>query len=266
MVIQIIIGIHYIGECVFDNILPFNDVQRSVEVKNCIADTLHIDKQTRDDIPPKWRSTTRLLARFNDNFEAGNIDPNELNITKWRVKRNEPGELKQTVGEVDNLWNVPHEFEDYSIRAKQEYEYTVVPLIDDVVEGDDITHAVTTDFDGWWVDKFQFLYNLDDMTYSTEEDRVELSTFSKYRLIRYGPARFKRGMLAGLIIPRDKTAREIEEELDDLIAQRKPCILRDMQGRLMKVNLYEPETVVLHRTMKSYVLRIGVRWVEIGDA
>jgi len=144
-----LIGIHYIGECVFDNTLPFTDTQNSIKLQNCIADTLHIDRTAESDDPVKWTGNTRLLARFNDNFEAGNIDPNELNITKWRIKRNKPNELKQTVGEVENQWNVEHQFEDYMVKSKQEYEYTVVPLIDDVIEGDNITHPVDVDFDGW---------------------------------------------------------------------------------------------------------------------
>lgn len=265
-----LIGIHYIGECVFDNTLPFSDTQNSVKLQNCIADTLHIDKIAKVNDPIKWTGHTRLLARFNGNFEAGNVDPNELNITKWRIKRNKPNELKQTVGEVENQWNVEHQFEDYFVKAKQVYEYTVVPLIDDVIEGDDITHPVEVDFDGWWLidedTRLQFLYNLDDAKYGLEEDREEIRTFSKYPLIRYGPSRFRRGTLMGLFIPQEKTAKEMEEMLDSMIEARKPYILKDGQGRYMKVNIYEPEITIPHRTLKSHVLRVGVRWVEIADA
>ena len=51
-----LIGIHYIGECVFDNTLPFSDTQNSVKLQNCIADTLHIDKiaKVNDPIKMDW--------------------------------------------------------------------------------------------------------------------------------------------------------------------------------------------------------------------
>ena len=104
-------------------------------------------------IPSSWDFHTLLHANFNGNLLAGNIDFAVSEVDVLRLKRRIKGTTnwvilyEQPVSNKDDLTVV---YYDKTCRANTTYQYTLVPVFDQV-EGKSYTSEITTDFQGLFV-------------------------------------------------------------------------------------------------------------------
>lgn len=269
-----IIGYDIIGSQIFPSHSAVKNVQYA-EVKNVIADELHIQSTVGETTSDKneWTYGTVLLATFNGDLEAGNIQMRENPIEKLRVKRRLLSKPNFIILKELPFNPEPTEliYDDYTALSDKEYEYVVVPVDATGIEGIMTATYVNPKFDGWWlIDldnpeeyNFQFIYNLEDVSIDTDEDRTEMSTFGKYPIVRYGTKRAKRGQLSSLFIPGGYNIREQIERLDEMLAQHKPYLLKDGYGRKYIVDVTAPNETIMPRV--AGLSKVTIDWVEVDE-
>lgn len=231
-------------------------------------DDLHIVSVTYDDSQiesvyragqPQDRNVyTVILAPFDGNTEAGDVDFGGLTIASWNVYRD--GEL---IAEYPNIDAVSLSHTDYSVSARQRYEYAVRPVASNGVEGDATVTFITPQFDGFWIvdpdapDEalFQFLWNTEPSTNIYEEDRAEIRTFARKAFIRYGEYNAERGEVGGLLDTRENYLR-----LKDIVRLRRPLLLKTWRGDKWRVNIYDLERIPV---AEGEVL--SVAWTEVSE-
>ncbi|MGE6227640.1 hypothetical protein [Paenibacillus chitinolyticus] len=245
-----------------------------VEVRNCIVDEIELQTTLDDDkAKDKWGNGTVLLATFNGDLEAGNISMRGNAIEKLRIKRRKLSDMNfKTLKELP-FHPAPTQiiYDDYTVSSNIDYEYIVAPVDSTGIEGIMTAVAIKPKFDGWWIVdpddpekyNFQFLYNLDDVSITVDEDRTELSTFSKYPKVYYGQKYARKGSLASLFIPEGYDAKEKYEHLVQMINIKKPYILKDSYGRNFRVDISSPRETIQSRL--AGLTKVQIDWVEVGE-
>lgn len=247
-----------------------------LEIKNMVIDELHVQSGIVNNSEKQlWENNTIFIAKFQDDLEAGNIGMRGNAISLLRIKRRNIKKsnfltLKEIPFNPDPTFI---EYRDFTAAAAQNYEYAVAPVDDSGIEGAISSVNVSPNFTGWWlIDldnpeeySFQFVHNLDDVNITTDEDRTELSTFSKYPKVYYGQKRAKRGSLSGLIvdIESNNSVYNQYKKLDTIIAQHKTLLLKDSKGRAFMVDISAPTENIMSRT--KYAEKITINWVEVDE-
>ena len=265
-----IIGIDYIGATPFDiGVAPVHSSY--IELKNSVVDELHIQSQlSNSSTKENWTNGTILLAKFNGDLEAGNITMRENPISKLRIKRRN---YNSTIFKV--LKEMPFNpdpteliYDDYTCVSDDTYDYSVVPVDSAGIEGIMTAVSVKPHVEGWWIidrdnpgNHIKFMYNLDEVSISTDEDRTELSTFSRYPKVYYGTKRAKRGSLSGLFIPEGMTVRDQIAMLENLTQQHKPLLLKGGYGRSYIVDVSAPQLSIA--PMMKDITKVNISWVEV---
>lgn len=270
-----IIGYDTIGTTPFRQFgLPMYNTSYA-SIQNSIVDSVTlqttIDKQGNKD---SWNAGTVLLATFNNgDLEAGNIQMRGNPIEKLRIKRrNLKDKDFRVIKEMPfNPEPTQITYDDYTVSSDVEYEYVVAPVDASGIEGFMTATYINPKFDGWWIVdpnepekyNFQFLYNLDNVSITVDEDRTELSTFSKHPKVYYGHKYARRGSLSGLFIPEGYSVKEQYEKLIAMINKHTPYILKDGYGRNFMVDISTPQEVI--QTRMAGVSKVTVNWVEVGE-
>jgi len=269
-----IIGYDLIGKSIFNINTPSIENISVMNITGCIIDETHMQTTiVNSSIKQNWTNGTVLLAKYDGDLEAGNILMRENPIDKLRIKRRSYKQQSfKTLKELDFDPNPAQLiYKDYTPLSGDEYEYIVVPVDSSGIEGVIGSVTAVANFEGWWIVdldepekyNFQFLYNMDDMSITTEEDRTEIPTFSKYPKVSYGTRRNKKGTLSGLFIPEGYDVREQLELLDEMLAKHKVYLLKDGYGRKYMVDVHEPSETI------SMTLRgastMSLNWTEVGE-
>ncbi|WP_336786966.1 hypothetical protein [Paenibacillus sp. MMO-177] len=269
-----IIGLDMIGAQGFKSLVPPVTNATYLEVENCVADVLQLQTNIdNDDTKDKWGYGTVLLATFNGDLEAGNIQMRENPISELRVKRRNLKDQNFIVVKELPFNPEPTQivYDDYTVSSGEEYEYVIAPVDASGIEGFMTATYINPKFDGWWIVdpdqpelyNFQFLYNLDDVNITVDEDRTEINTFSKFPKVYYGQKYARRGSLSSLFIPEGYNAKEQYERLIAMINAKKPYILKDGYGRNFRVDISAPQETVQARM--AGVTKVAVNWVEVGE-
>jgi hypothetical protein len=271
----LIIGLDMIGSLPYSPFTPSTTGITYAEVSNMVVDAMQM--QTNIDsanVKDSWGYGTVLLATFNGDLEAGNIQMRENAIEALRVKRRNLEESNFVVlAELPfNPEPTQIQYDDYTVSSNEEYEYVIAPVDTTGIEGFMTATYINPKFDGWWIvdpDRpeefnFQFLYNLEDVSITVEEDRTELSTFSKFPKVYYGQKYARKGNLSSLFIPNGDSAKEQYEKLIFMLNQHKPYILKDGYGRNFRVDISSPQEQI--QTKTSGMTKVSVNWVEVGEA
>jgi hypothetical protein len=261
------------GKREFDIPASVNNIQY-LSSSNCIIDEIHLQSIIEDSSTKEgWSFGTVLLASLNGDLEAGNIQMRENPISYLRVKRREVGSTEKLILKDYDFSPDPQTLvhDDYTCLSNKHYEYIVVPVDASGIEGSETKLEVECGFTGWWIvdmdnpteNNFQFLYNLDDVSIKVDEDRKVIKTFGKHPIVRYGMQRAKKGRLSGLVLPYDGDVLEQVEKFDAMLAQHKPLLLKNSQGRGYIVDISAPEESISSELVG--VSRVSVDWIEVGD-
>ena len=130
-----IIGLDFFGfneGAIFNSINSINKFYR-LEIQNAIFDEVHIRQRT--DIPldsqkQDWQLDTRLLAKFKNSLEAGNLDLQEQLIEFIRFKKRKLGNLGwMNVQDINyNLEQTTYTYNDRYVESGEIYEYAITPV------------------------------------------------------------------------------------------------------------------------------------------
>ncbi len=247
-----------------------------LSIKECIADDLHI-RNTLANITEKseWDNSTVLYAAFSGDMEAGNISMRENQIAKLRLKRKEGNESYfKTIAEFDfdnQIITKTYSYNDYEAMGNVEITYMVCPVDSAGIEGKGTVVTTLLDFSGWWIidmespdeNSVQFIYNMDSVSISTEQDRTILKTFSKYPFVRYGATHCKQGSLKSMNVNFSVPIWKQVQKLDNMCQMHKSFLLKDGNGHRYIVDINSPtETTYEHIKDAS---DLTVEWYQVGQ-
>lgn len=233
-----------------------------IEINNCIADQIHLRELTSvivDTTSTKettWQADTRLLAKFQGDSEAGNINNEGNPINKIIFKRRKPGQIYNiTIGSVDfDPTNVQSlNFVDYS-QPVGSLIYSIVPVGSNRLEGRPNEISVESKFSGWWIiDEnknrqfgFNKQYGGEDRTVDIQlnQGRIEIETMSKYPVVYYDPTEYVRFNLSAVVVPSNYSITEWNNFIS-IITQHTPLIVKSGNGDFYIVDVCAPSKQVL---------------------
>ena len=126
----------------------------SVKLQNGIYDELYMTKDMTKTystvIPTEWDFNTILHALFAGNLNCGNVDFAASQVSNVLIKRRKVGDfnwLTLANFEIENSDSFNFEFYDRFVRAKTEYEYAIVPVLNGI-EGNLNINTIKAEFEG----------------------------------------------------------------------------------------------------------------------
>lgn len=231
-------------------------------------------------ISTNWDNNTILHAKFNNDLKAGNLDYSTETISIVRIKRREKRENATwvTIKEIPITKTEDFSFTyvDRYARARTEYEYAVVPVMNNV-ELDYTIGNVYSNFDGIVVcDKEESYQTVADESVPTASRRNPFGQVepldSKFPYIFFnGNTNYDTGTAQGLFVEIDWDRRQFKtssgaryrEKVKAFLTNGKPKILKCMDGRIWMIDVTSDpsETVQNHPDQVS----ISFNFTEIGD-
>lgn len=136
---------------------------------------------------PDWDGYTIMRADFDNNIRAGNVDWMLNDVNRIKVKRRKVGAgedyITLYVQKLETVYDLDFYYRDYYVPSGGEYEYAMVPCVNDD-EQNYFTTTVKTHFDGLFVsdkDKTMKLYA--NYLVSSSMDNILVGTVQPYNRV-----------------------------------------------------------------------------------
>lgn len=274
---------------VFDDNVPVGDTHE-MDFQNVIFDEVKID--TGNTLQPNeqkqnWGIYTIFNWQCNDlNFEAGDIAMAGMLVEYIRIKKKKNGEL---------LWNtykdipfdpeqVQYNWSDYFIESLVDYDYAVVPIGSNDVEGNYSIQSIETDYENIFIlganeQQYKFKANMTlDNIQNVKEEAYITTLGSKYPyVVRNGMIDYDKGSLKLLLITDEtiyngngidrKAEKQLRTNVKKFLQDGSPKIFKESEQYYMLVNIdggsvkLSPDNDV-NRSLQN----IEFSFTEIGDA
>lgn len=211
---RLIIGVDYYNygfdQQFYDTPIPTSELDEVMmgagmydEVFISVDDTID-EKQEK---PAQWTLKTIMDANFNNNLEAGSINGSGHKVTKLQCYRREylsTDTSWQLVANFDydshyNLYTVIDRF----IENEKTYEYSIVPLANDIMGDILIGPPVKSEFSGVFISDIDtnFAMNVDlsysDLTYNTSMSQA-VPLNGQFPIVSFGNANYRTGSISFL--------------------------------------------------------------------
>ena len=282
------IGYNFFSDSGALNSAPSNvDSITNTKLSNAIFDHFNVTRNTDTPystaIPTAWDYDTVLDASFNGNINAGNVDFLVDQINSIKIKRREKGSFDWItladipINQVEDLSFV---FNDFLNQYGIEYEYALVPMLNDV-EGNYIIDSVLSKFNGVFIGNaqqtFKFLY---DVQYNTNSRNQQIGVFqplgNQYPIIiGNGILSYESGTVSANILNDDYETTgvinptEIVDKktiIKDFLTDKKAKILRDWNGNIWLCMVTSNVSVTYLNGSGMSIPRVEFEWTQIGDA
>lgn len=274
-------------------ILGYSEVNESSEMysndytitdlllSNTEYDYCMITKDTTYPIEPvhEWDYNTLLLAEFQNNCNASNVDFSIENTSHILVKRRKKDTMKWYVVHVQSITNAKDfnfTIYDRFASANTLYEYAITPVINGV-QGETMTQEVFSDFCGIKIlDKNICYKNIvkDTLDYNRYNSTSTVNTMiGKYPyVINNSENNYSHGSLTTtfLRIECNKSQEDYmsdfqyRSELVDYLTNHKAKVLKRFTGEIFVISV---DGDVSMNSNDSYLLpETSFNWIEIGDS
>lgn len=223
-------------------------------VKNTVLSQSEIEKTLFTNNNPYWDDDTILLAKNNQNTEAGNIIGMDGMPNKWRLNRTGIGSASsQLIAEMDILQLA---IKDYTVSNQKNYLYQLSPISDTEIGSPAEQEFVTTMFNWCLIDliptsdktifnageKFFFDLDIKSGALSTETDRTEYETYTQFNKVSVGARKFIRGSLSSLIGHMSNNdyidTTDFRQLLQTVISNGRMKLLKNRKGDVFVVNTH----------------------------
>lgn len=285
--IVIIIGMSFLGYddgCVFETVNCHHDYN-AVNVKYGLIDHLHIDKDlnTSDTVEKTSYFTYETIINGNlqNNLEFGSLNNMGIEIDKIRFQRRKIEDQFWTdVSELDYDVNTKRYYEaiDKYIANDFDYEYSLLPISNEVTGNRVISSPIKVDFDGYYIsDKnhnYRIFYdaqmgNIEHISPSTVFEPIN----SRYPVVSYGQLDYRKSSLSGMILsastikndfPDIKSQKLEKQQLLNFLKSKRPKVFRGMDGELMLIQITDNPVEEPNNDAIS-IANVSFSFVEIGD-
>ena len=256
------------------------------KIQNGIFDHFNVSRDTSFDyssiIPTDWDINTLMNADFAGNVSAGNVGQLATGITSIRVKRRIKGTFDWiTIREIpvskpeDLSFVITDNLNAYNV----EYEYAYVPMMEDV-EGNYIIESILSKFEGVFICDVDTVFKFyAGVEYDTNDAVQQVGVFQPYNrkypiIVSNSVMQYQTGGVGGWILPEDyedthvfdrsKIVKE-KEVLLNFLMNKKPKILKDMNGNNWLVYFTGNPTITYDNNYGQGMLKVSAQWTEVGD-
>lgn len=222
------------------------------------------------------------LVRFN---LAGTSDMALIDIPASRnqyVRLASVNDRLVVVGDSVLVGDPPYlfSFTDYTASDDQEYEYALVPVVEDV-EGNYLTITATSTFDGVFLTDGTDIYKFyADVAYGNFQQTQKVNAHEPFGrkypvIVSNGATNYMAGSMSGMVLAGDylKTGkfdrRAIARERDTLLkflTNKKPKILKDWNGNIWMVAIVDNPSVTYYDGSGMGLMNVSMTFMEVGDA
>ena len=258
----------------------------STKAQNGIFDHFNVSRDTSFDynmiIPTDWNINTLMNADFNGNVSAGNVDQVASGITSIRVKRRIKGTFDWiTIREIpvtsseDLSFVITDNLNAYNV----EYEYAYVPMMEDV-EGSYIIESIVSKFEGVFICDVDTVFKFyAGVEYDGNDAVQQVGVFQPFNrkypiIVSNSIIQYQTGSIGGWVLPEDyedthvfdrsKIVKE-KEVLLNFLMNKKPKIIKDMNGNNWLVYFTGNPTVTYDNNYGQGMLKVAAQWTEVGD-
>lgn len=256
------------------------------KIQNGVFDHFNVSRDTSFDyssiIPADWDINTLMNADFAGNVSAGNVGQLATGITSIRVKRRIKGTFDWiTIREIpvskpeDLSFVITDNLNAYNV----EYEYAYVPMMEDV-EGNYIIESILSKFEGVFICDVDTVFKFyAGVEYDTNDAVQQVGVFQPYNrkypiIVSNSVMQYQTGGVGGWILPEDyddthvfdrsKIVKE-KEVLLNFLMNKKPKILKDMNGNNWLVYFTGNPSVTYDNNYGQGMLKVSAQWTEVGD-
>ena len=256
------------------------------KIQNGIFDYFNVSRDTSFDyssiIPTDWDINTLMNADFAGNVSAGNVGQLATGITSIRVKRRIKGTFDWiTIREIpvskpeDLSFVITDNLNAYNV----EYEYAYVPMMEDV-EGNYIVESILSKFEGVFICDMDTVFKFyAGVEYDGNDAVHQVGVFQPYNrkypiIVSNSVMQYQTGGVGGWILPEDyedthvfdrsKIVKE-KEVLLNFLMNKKPKILKDMNGNNWLVYFTGNPSVTYDNNYGQGMLKVSAQWTEVGD-
>ena len=256
------------------------------KVQNGIFDHFNVSRDTSFDyssiIPTDWDVNTLMNASFAGNASAGNVAQVASGVTSVRVKRRIKGTFDWiTIREIpvakpeDLSFVITDNLNAYNV----EYEYAYVPMMEDV-EGNYIVESILSKFEGVFICDIDTVFKFyAGVEYDTNDAIQQVGVFQPFNrkypiVVSNSIMQYQTGSIGGWVLPEDyedthvfdrsKIVKE-KEVLLNFLMNKKPKILKDMNGNNWLVYFTSNPTVTYDNNYGQGMLKVAAKWTEVGD-
>lgn len=257
-----------------------------ITLSDAIYDHWYVTKNTAEGIPSEypeiWDANTLINAGFNGNLSAGNIAYTISQISGVKIKRRISGTFDwmtlKTIP-VENIDDLTFVFNDFLNQSSVNYDYALVPIVGGV-EGNYNIETIFSKFNGVFItdtkNSYKLLY---DVSYNSNSRKQQIGTFeplgSKYPIIvANGALSYESGTVSATVLNDDfqyngfvNPAAIVEKKnlLKNFLTNKKPKILKDINGNIWLVVIVSDITVDYLNGSNMAIPHMSFSWVEAGD-
>lgn len=256
------------------------------KIQNGIFDHFNVSRDTSFDyssiIPTDWDVNTLMNASFAGNASAGNVAQVASGVTSVRVKRRIKGTFDWiTIREIpvtkpeDLSFVITDNLNAYNV----EYEYAYVPMTEDV-EGSYIIESILSKFEGVFICDVDTVFKFyAGVEYDTNDAIQQVGVFQPFNrkypiVVSNSIMQYQTGGIGGWVLPEDyedthvfdrsKIVKE-KEVLLNFLMNKKPKILKDMNGNNWLVYFTGNPSVTYDNNYGQGMLKVSANWTEVGD-
>lgn len=216
-----------------------------LEVSNSIVDEVAVHEDANinmSKIKDEWQRSSRLIAKFMNNLEAGNVGAQGLQIVSFSLKRRRPDELVgTTLAYLPFVNDSQLTYTDYS-QGTGDYIYSVVPIAENKLEGIGSSVKIYSDFTGYFLvdvetdQVFEFdkaIGDVGNVDFTYNKNRTQVDTFSRFPRFISGNQKYHSFSLSTVLIPQgNEKSNQINLRLMSLIDEDKPLLVKGGNGSL----------------------------------
>ena len=255
-------------------------------VQNGIFSHFNVSRDTSFDyssiVPTDWDVNTLMNADFAGNTSAGNVAQVASGVTSVRVKRRIKGTFDWiTIREIpvntpeDMSFVITDNLNAYNV----EYEYAFVPVMQDV-EGNYIIESILSKFEGVFICDIDTVFKFyAGVEYDGNDAVQQVGVFQPFNrkypiIVSNSIMQYQTGSIGGWVLPEDyedthvfdrsKIVKE-KEVLLNFLMNKKPKILKDMNGNNWLVYFTGNPTVTYDNNYGQGMLKVAAQWTEVGD-
>lgn len=262
------------------------------KLSNAVYDEFYITKDTTPSSvapPSQWDFNTILLANFNGNLSAGNIEQTIESLDLIRVKKRVKGTFDWiTIKEyqVTDVGDLSFSFSDNLSKNNTEYEYAWVPVLSGGTEGGYAIAEVLSKFNGVYIADADSIYKfVANVGYGQTQRVQQVGTFEPYGrkypvYVSNGLINYEQGQVQALLVgeylnheDNEKYRQFIREDmvneknnLMDFLTNKRAKILKDYNGNYWLVIVTGNPTVDYDNNWGMGMMTAGFQWSEVGDA
>lgn len=259
----------------------------TTQLSNAIFDHFNITRNTNTPfsttIPSGWDYDTILDANFEGNLNGGNVGFLIDQISAIKIKRRVQGTftwLTLKTIPVNDVEDLSFVFNDFLNAYGVEYEYALVPIINEV-EGNYIINSVLSQFNGIFIGDaeqvFKFLY---DVEYGTNARNQQVGTFQPLGkqypvIVANGLLSYESGSVSATILNDDYEDTGIIDPvaivqkktiIKDYLTNKKAKLLKDWNSNIWLCMITDNVSVTYRTGSGMSIPQIQFNWVQIGDA